>query len=341
MPSNKIEPIYGVNPEAIPYEELIKREFPVLLKGVLKKWPLVEYGLQSNNNAVEYLKSFYSNRPVTTFVAPADVCGKFFYNDDLTGRNFEAATARLDDFLDVILETVGNESASAYYVGSTDVDQHLPGLRAENDLVLNSKIFESNRPYVSIWIGNRTTAAAHYDMSNNIACCLVGRRRFTLFPPNQIQNLYPGPLERTPGGQVVSMVDFQNPDYEKYPRFREAEAAAIVVDLEPGDLLLYPAMWWHQVEALDDFNVMINYWWNSVPVFVDDPMNTLLHGLLSLRDRPAHEKEAWRELFEYYVFGPNQSATEHLNEAVLGALGPVDEMKSRRLRAQLLQQLNR
>jgi hypothetical protein len=202
-------------------------------------------------------------------------------------------------------------------------------------------MFEANPPIVSIWIGNRTTASAHYDMSNNIACNMVGHRRFTLFPPAQVHNLYPGPLEPTPGGQVVSMVDFSAPDLDRYPRFAEACEAGEVAELEPGDILFYPALWWHHVEALDSFNAMINYWWNTSPAFMDTPQNTLLHALLSLRDRPDAEKRAWRELFDYYIFGPAEVAAAHLPEAARGNLAPLDEMKARRLRANLLNRLNR
>jgi hypothetical protein len=178
-------------------------------------------------------------------------------------------------------------------------------------------------------------------MSNNIACNMVGRRRFTLFPPEQVHNLYPGPLEPTPGGQVVSMVDFNAPDFDRFPRFAEACEAGEVAELEPGDILFYPALWWHHVEALDGFNAMINYWWNTSPAFMDTPQNTLLHALLSLRDRPDAEKRAWRELFDYYIFGPTERAAAHLPEAARGNLAPLDEMKARRLRANLLNRLNR
>ena len=194
---------------------------------------------------------------------------------------------------------------------------------------------------MSIWIGNRTTACAHFDLSSNLACCMVGRRRFTLFPPEQVHNLYPGPLEPTPGGQIVSVVDFRAPDFERFPRFREALAAGQVAELEPGDVLFYPAMWWHHVEALDAFNAMINYWWSASPAFVDSPHLTLLHALLSIRERSEPEKRAWRELFDYYVFGPADLAGRHLPEAARGNLGPMDDVRARRLRALLLSRLNR
>jgi hypothetical protein len=145
----------------------------------------------------------------------------------------------------------------------------------------------------------------------------------------------------TPGGQVVSMVDFREPDFDRHPRFRDALAAGQVAELEPGDALFYPAMWWHHVEALDPFNVMINYWWNTSPAFIDTPMTTLLHAILSLRDRPEPEKQAWRALFDYYVFGDADRPAQHLPEQARGILAPLDDVAARRLRAELLQRLNR
>jgi hypothetical protein len=194
-------------------------------------------------------------------------------------------------------------------------------------------------PLASIWIGNRTVAAAHYDMSNNIACCMVGRRRFTLFPPDQVANLYPGPLEPTPGGQVVSMVDFDAPT-SRVSAVPDALAAAQVADLEPGDVLVYPALWWHQVEALDPFNVLINYWWNAAPGFMDTPMNTLLHGLLSLRDRPDFEKQGWKACSTTTSSAPPTGRRAPARSRARRP-GPMDDRKARRLRAYLLNRLNR
>lgn len=337
----RTEEITGLTAETIPYGDLMAAGKPALLKGVLRDVPLVQAGRNSASAAVDYLMQFYSGKPVVGARQPAAAGGRFFYDETATRLNFTARREDLGQFLGDVLETLGQEDADHLYIGSTDLETYMPGLRDDNGLVLNDEMFEKNRLTVSIWLGNHTTATCHYDMSNNMACCMVGNRRFTLFPPDQIANLYPGPLEPTPGGQVVSMVDFRDPDHDRFPDFSKAEAAGQVAEMEPGDVLFYPSMWWHHVEALSDFNAMVNYWWNTSPAFMDTPQNTLLHGLLSLRDRPQGEKEAWKAVFDYYVFGPADRPAAHLPEEAQGNLGPMDDMKARRLRAMLLQKMNR
>jgi Cupin-like domain len=339
--ARKTQILSGIAPERIPYAELIEAGQPAILQGVARYWPLVQQGLKSAADAIAYLKRFCSPTPSTVFVGRPQIEGRFFYNEQLTGFNFESLRAPLSQTLDRLQAQLGDGQAPSYYVGSTDVDLFLPGLRAENNLSLNAPMFEGNPPLMSIWIGNRTIASAHFDMTHNLACCMVGHRRFTLFPPEQVHNLYPGPLDPTPGGQAITMVNFDAPDLTRFPRFREALAAAQVAEIEPGDVLFYPAMWWHHVQALDSFNAMINYWWTTMPRFMDSPQTTLLHALLSLRDRPPAEKAAWRELFDYYVFGAAGRAGEHLPDHARGNLGPMDDTKARRLRAFVLSRLNR
>jgi hypothetical protein len=338
--AQKTRVVEGIAPGAVPYAELLQNEEPVILKGLVSDWPLCR--APSSREAADYLKRFYQGRRVLAFIGRPGIGGRFAYDEDVTRLDFESdRDGLLDEYLDRILAYSGEADAPSLYIGSTDVDVFLPGFRAENDLVLNDDMFRENPVMVGAWIGNRTSALAHYDMSNNIACCLVGRRRFTLFPPEQIANLYPGPLEPTPGGQVLTMANIHEPDFERFPRLREALAAAEVAELEPGDALFYPAMWWHQVDALEDFNVMINYWWNTSPQYIDTPQTTLLHAMLSLRDRPEQEKRAWKAVFDYYIFGPAERPAEHLPEASRGFLAPMDELTARRLRSTLLRRLNR
>ncbi|WP_249340614.1 cupin-like domain-containing protein [Sphingomonas sp. 2SG] len=319
-------------------DALVRRGEPVIVRGLVRDWPLVAAGRQGNAAAADYLLSFYSGRPGVGYTAPVEAGGRYFYDESLTRLDFAAERVDLAAYLRRML--AGTEAGAAFYVGSTDLGQFFPGLAAAgNDLALDEAAF--GQALRSIWIGTRTTASAHYDMSNNIACVAVGRRRFTLFPPDQIANLYPGPLEPTPGGQVVSLVDFRAPDLDRFPAFAEARRHARVAELEPGDAVVYPALWWHHVEALSDFNVMINYWWNTAPAFMDSPMTTILHAMLSLRDRPAPEKAAWAAMFDYYVFGESGRAAAHLPAPAQGALAPLDARAARLLRAQLLQRINR
>jgi hypothetical protein len=70
-------------------------------------------------------------------------------------------------------------------------------------------------------------------------------------------------------------------------------------------------------------------------------MHALYHALWTIRDRPEREKQAWKQVFDYYVFGPASRAGEHLPEQARGLLGPIDDSKARRLRAMLIDKLNR
>src|SRR3546814_17563231 len=107
--------------------------------------------------------------------------------------------------------------------------------------------------------------ATHFDLSDTFAVVALGRRLFTLFPPVATADLYVGPLNHTLAGQPVSMVDPLAPDRQRYPRYARAEAQALIADLEPGDALYIPALWWHPVQAPGPATMLVNYWHNDAP----------------------------------------------------------------------------
>jgi hypothetical protein len=308
----------------------------LVLKGLVAEWPIVQAGQRDIAEADACLRRFYNDAPATAYFAEPEAGGRIFYNEDLTGFNFTAANVNLNEVLDRLLESHGHAESTTVYVGSTLIDNWLPGFRAENDLII-----EGASPLASIWVGNQSRIAAHYDFPDNIACVVAGRRRFTLFPPEQLSNLYVGPLDLTPSGQPISLVDFHNPDFERFPDFKQALAAAQVADLEPGDAIFIPSMWWHHVESLADYNILVNYWWRTTPAYLGTPVNALQHALLSIRGLPPEQRRAWREIFEHYVFGADQSTHAHIPEQSRGILAPMDELTARKLRAQLLNKLNR
>ena len=338
---NKVRVLEGVKPDQIPFDELFQANEPVILRGLVSDWGLVKAGQVSPDHAMDVLQSHSSGNPVGVYVAPPEANARFFYNDDCSGFNYASQHRQLSDIFSQIREEKNSPDQSYLYMNSLTLDNCFPGLREGNDLAFEHPLFTNNKPLSKVWVGTQSTAAAHYDVPSNLACCVLGARRFTLFPPEQIHNLYPGPLEPTPGGQVITMVDLKNPDFERFPRVRQALDAAVVVDLEPGDAVYYPSMWWHQVEALSPFNIMINFWWLDAPAHMGNPMDIVMHAMMGLRDRPEAEKKAWREVFDYYVFGSPETPREHLPPSAQGALADLDENMARRLRAQVKNKLNR
>lgn len=327
--------IGGLDSRALP-DELLSSNEPVVLKGLVSRWPMVQAGLQSGQAASEYLLSFYRGAPVEAFFGAPEHGGRFFYNESLTGFNFHPERLTLDAVMGEITRSAGSAQPPGIYVGSASVDTCLPGFRSHNDLDLGTR-----DALVSVWIGNRTRIAAHYDVPDNLACVVAGRRRFTLFPPEALENLYVGPLDLTPAGQPISLVDFAKPDLERFPRFPEAWKCAQVADMEAGDALFIPSMWWHHVEALEAFNVLVNYWWRQSPEFMDSPMSALLMAIMSVRDLPSAQRSAWEHAFNHYVFHATEETAAHIPEAARRILAPMDANSTRMLRAHLLKRLNR
>jgi hypothetical protein len=225
------------------------------------------------------------------------------------------AETTLGNLLKTLLDPA--ERDRSIYMGSTPTEQMLPQFAAENPMPLLDPAVAGPR----MWVGNDSRVAPHYDESDNVACVVGGRRRFILFPTEQVANLYVGPIERTIAGQPVSMVDLDAPDYERFPKFREAERHALVADLEPGDAIYIPALWWHAVQARGEVNVLVNYWWTDHALDAGSPMHALGHGLLTVSHLPEHKREAWRVLFNHYVFKTGGEPAEHIPERARGILG--------------------
>lgn len=317
-------------------ERLAAEPGPVVMRGVAAHWPLVQKSWLSNREADAYLRDAYEGASVTAFFGDAETDGRIFYTEGLADTNFRQISTDMGRVLDEIRDHAEDEHPPVVYMGSMALSHCLPGIKGDNSLLL-----EGVDATIRIWIGNRSRIAAHYDVLENIACVCTGRRRFTLFPPDQLENLYVGPIDFTPAGQPISLVDLHEPDFERFPRFAEALQHAQSAELGPGDAVYIPSMWWHHVEGLDPFNVLINHWWLPVPSYLGAPHDALLHALLSIRALPAEQRGAWRRIFEHYVFAPQDDALAHIPEGRRGVLGKLDADGARKLRAILRNNLNR
>jgi hypothetical protein len=305
---------------------------PAVLRGAALHWPAVRAARESDEAIVDYVKRFSEGRRVAAIVGEPEIEGRFFYSDDLRGFNFQRGQSPLEPFLDRLLRDRDHPSPMAMAVQSEIIPDVLAGFEVENGLDL---VRSDVAPRA--WIGNRIRVSPHFDHNENVGVVVAGRRRFTLFPPEQTPNMYVGPLELTPAGTPVSMVDPLNPDLDRFPRFANAMDAAQTATLEPGDAIYIPYHWFHGVESLEPLNFLVNYWWTDARTDLGRPYDALLHAFFALKHLPPDQRAVWRDMFDYYVFETNGDPAEHLPEHVRGILGePTPELLAK-MRATLKQ----
>ena len=317
--------------------EVLPANEPAILRGLVGHWPAVARGRESGLAIARYLAAMDNGTPVTALMTPPEEEGRIFYDESMAGFNYLRNSLPVSQVLEQVLRYSNFERAPAVAVQSASLADCLPAFASQNVLpVLDASV----RP--RLWFGTAITTPAHFDESHNVACCVAGRRRFTLFPIEQIANLYVGPLDHSPAGTPLSLVDFAKPDFERFPRFREALAQARTAVLEPGDAIYMPPLWWHHVRSLERVNMLVNYWWTRAadghanPPFAFDG---LLHVVAAIRGLPPEQRRAWREVFDHYVFDTDRDVAGHIPPERQSLLGPMSAEQQAKARADLLKRL--
>lgn len=314
-------------------QEIVPLRQPAVMRGLVDTWPVIAAGRRSARGLVDYLAKHDSGAPLSTYVGAPAIGGRFFYRDDMRGFNFDRGSAPFRAVADMLLDDASGTGPSIYS-GAAVATNHFPTFAAENLMPLLDGTVAPR-----LWIGNAVTVSTHYDLADNIACVAAGNRRFTLFPPDQVGNLYVGPLENTISGQPVSMVDPLAPDLARYPRFAEAAAQAWSAELTPGDAIYVPTMWWHHVRSTAPFNLLVNYWWSAPND--GSAFEALIHAMLAIRNRPAEERANWRAFFDHYVFDADPGDAAHLPAHARGILGPSSPERTAMMRDFLMRGLAR
>ncbi len=311
---------------------------PALLKDLVGDWPVISEAKQSTVAWRHYLSQLATDELTESFHGNPAMGGFFTFTDDLQRFNFDRRKQTVSDLLRMIADP-DREPASRYcYGGAINVPKYLPGLADGHQ---NPLLGDDVEQLMSVWLGTETRIPAHWDLPQNLACVAVGRRRFTLFPIDQVGNLYIGPLDITIAGQPSSLVDPYAPDLERFPCFPEALQQALVAELEPGDALYIPSLWLHHVESLDCPGMLVNYWWREpATTHQFTPLHSLFHAILSIKNLPANERQAWHALFEHYIFRPNSTnPANHLPSGKQGVLGKLDAQQEQNLRKFLASRL--
>lgn len=316
--------------------EVFEREIkplgePAIMRGLVSDWPWVSH--QDNpERLLSAVRAVSEDKPVQAFRVDAAQDGRYFYSDDVKGFNFTREAITLGQLCDAL----ESDSTDHIYAGGVNIPQHAPRFLNSHEIEL---LPEGTEKLVSLWLGNRGRVPAHWDLPNNIAALVYGRREFTLFPNHQIGNLYVGPIDFTLAGQPCSLVDFHNPDFDRFPKFKDAMQHAQIAKLEPGDAIYVPSLWFHHVENPGQLGMLVNFWWREGPDYMFTPSFTLMHALLTLRDMPLEERARWQQIFDHYIFSANDETLAHIPDDARGVLSDMSSERVRALREFLGKQL--
>jgi len=135
----------------------------------------------------------------------------------------------------------------------SDIAVHFPALAADLKVpkvfpkeAFFSSVFRITSPNLQLW--------THYDTCDNILIQIRGRKRIVFYPPTEALNLY---LD----GDKSEIVDIDSPDFTRYPKFKDVEQFEVI--LEEGDIVFIPALWFHNITALD-FSISVNVFWKNL-----------------------------------------------------------------------------
>jgi hypothetical protein len=298
--------------------EVVEPCQPVVLRGLVKGWPVVDAAAISPVALRDHLLRLDNGGEIEAFFGTPAIKGRYFYSDDMKGFNFERRRMKLRDAIESIVSSVDQPDTPSVYAGSVPTNDFLPGFAALNSMPLLNPAVGSR-----VWIGHASNVSCHYDTMDNLACVVAGTRRFTLFAPESVDRLYVGPIDHTMAGQPVSLAASSEPDADKFPLFEQIRDRALVAELQPGDALYLPKLWWHKVEAITPFNVLVNYWWDAFRAGPDAPYTGMLLSMIAIAERPLAERLAWRAFFDHYVFRGNGHPLAHLPPEQHGLLGPL------------------
>jgi hypothetical protein len=318
--------LYDGQPDAL--AQIVEGTTPRVIRGLVKHWPIVSAAKASPAAFAAHLGALDNGTPVDALVMPPEAEGVVGYRGEVEAFNFSHHKVTVTQVLQRLLATAGQDPAPGIALQSATIATCLPGLLGDHVVPMLDPAIPPR-----LWIGNQVTTPAHFDEYHNIACVVCGGRRFTLFPPEQVRNLYIGPLDFAPTGAAISVARLDRPDDPRFPRLKLALEHALVADLEPGDAIYIPPMWWHHVASLGKLNALVNYWWKppqGTGLVPNTRLGGLLHCILLFKSLPPAEREAWRTLLDYYVFGDEDPAG-HLPEGRRGWLGELDAEQSKKL----------
>ena len=302
-------------------ESIVPLYQPAILKNIVSDWEVIKLVQQSPTALGNYRhQATYQYPPVELFVGDPEIAGRYSYGTSVDEYNFKRVKTDFQNVVNHLSAGLNQPLPVSAYAGAIDIETQMPLFCERNPA---PTFLAGKSASARAWIGNAANISTHFDVQDNIACLVSGKREFMLFPPEQVANLYVGPIDKTIAGPPTSLVDMNAPDFKQHPLYAKALEAAQVAVLEPGDALYIPSLWWHNVKSQGQFCMLVNYWWDNPEFGRNKTMLALINGLYSISHLPQAEREAWRALFDHFVFQSNGSPLDYLPDEQRGVLGKM------------------
>ena len=256
-------------------KECIRKSTPMIATDMMKSWKA------STQWSFDFLKERYGSDVVTLsdgrFRALAQLAGALYRLDSPNGPGRH-------------LQVLGRNTL---HTGLAGADLH-PELNRDIEVPEwfdnwerpFKKTFRPSVPYhdIVVLVGPAgATTYVHRDRHRTHAWLaqIAGRKRWTIFSPDQYSLLYNKNCE--PG--APSFVNIVDPDLENFPRFKDASPIEFV--LYPGELVFMPSGWLHQVTSLDPTLSISGNFVNgsNIGVFVRDACRAILENFQQRRRR--------------------------------------------------------
>ena len=176
------------------------------------------------------------------------IAGKYYYGDGPGGLQFpappDAASARR---WTIIIGQLDRPAAESIYVGSVPVPDYLPGFaggkrHAACSAPRAAHLAGACQRYLRpLRHGGQSGLRGGGHAPLHALCAGAGRQ--ALSRPHR-------PYHGGPAGQPGGIGRRMTRDF---PLFTDAREQALVAELEPGDALYLPKLWWHQVQSTGAF----------------------------------------------------------------------------------------
>ncbi len=145
------------------HSEIVAQHRPVVMRGIVKDWSVVQHALRSPAAVCDYLRAFDSGALVNAIMTPPGTGGLVGYSEGLAGLSFVRNRLPLAAVITQLQRYLGAPDAPSLAAQSALISEAIPGFLDEQRLPLLAASIQPR-----IWLGNTITVPAHFDEADRL-----------------------------------------------------------------------------------------------------------------------------------------------------------------------------